>query len=269
MSNDITNYEPEPDDDGFSGSLNSGRLIKGMLARWNDKTHWHDRDGLAPPSPLLVIAINEILQKWKEGKSVIIVDKPLPDPEVLNAAIPVAEWEIGLDNKPTRPWNHTIVVYLVNLATGEFLTYVAATVGAHIAYDSLKEAVVTMRALRGVRVMPVVNLSERPMKTKFGMGRRPHFEIVGWKTPGDETKAVPVKPMPQLSGPAADPVEKPAAPAAAPAAVKRAATPAPAAAHQAEAKPKPPVNLTGETLTSMGDVKPVTTSKILGDEIPW
>jgi Family of unknown function (DUF5906) len=83
MSNDIMAYEPE--DDGFSGSLKSGRLLKGALIKWNDNNHWADRDGLTPPSPLLVVAINEILQKWKDGKADIINEKPLPS---VNARLP-------------------------------------------------------------------------------------------------------------------------------------------------------------------------------------
>ena len=34
-----------------------------------------------------------------------------------------------------------------------------------------------MRALRGARVVPVVRLSHRPMKTSFGMKHRPEFEV--------------------------------------------------------------------------------------------
>ena len=49
---------------------------------------------------------------------------------------------------------------------------------AHIAHDQLREAVITMRALRGQRVMPVVNLSEKPMSSQFGMRKRPAFAIV-------------------------------------------------------------------------------------------
>jgi hypothetical protein len=256
----LTTYEPGPeDDDGFHGSLNSGRLLKGTFLKWNDTAHWLDRDGLTPPSPLLVIGINEILQKWKDGKAEIINEKPLPDPAQLNSTIPIAEWERGIDNTPRPPWAHVVVVYSVNLATGEFFTYAAATTGAHIAYDALKEAVVTMRALRGTRVMPIVHLSERPMKTKFGMKRRPHFEIIGWKTPGDDSKAVPVKPMPpQISGPVVAPAETKPAPA-----------PAASPVQPRQAQPKPPVNLTAETLTTMDDVKPVTASEILNDELPW
>jgi hypothetical protein len=256
----VTTYgPPESDDDGFHSSL-KGRLLRGTFLKWNVTTHWVDRDGLTPPFPLLVIAINEILRKWKEGKAEIINEKPLPDPAQLNSTIPVAEWELGIDNTPRPPWTHVVVVYLVNLATGELFTYASATTGAHFAYDALNEAVITMRALRGTRVMPVVNLSERPMKTKYGMTRRPHFEIISWKTPGDDSKVVPVKPLPpQISGPVVAPVETPPAPAPA-------ASPA---AEPRQAKPKTPVNLTTDTLAAMGEVKPVTSSETFDDEIPW
>src|SRR6478672_11852956 len=105
MSNEVTPHEPEPlDDDGFGGSLAGGRLIKGSLLKWTDSLHWVDRDGVVPPSPLLVVAINEVLQKWKNNKPEIIGKKPLPDPEVLNAAI------LGRDGKPRPPWQHVIRV---------------------------------------------------------------------------------------------------------------------------------------------------------------
>src|SRR5262249_10290902 len=148
--------------------------------------HWHDTDGLTPPSPLLVIAINEVLQKWKDGKSEIISAKPLPDTDELNATILVKEWEIDLNGQPSPPWKYTVVIYFVSPATGECFTYSNSTVGAIIAFNHLKEAVVAMRILRGSRVLPLVNLSERPMKTKFGQKLRPHLEIIGWKTPGGE-----------------------------------------------------------------------------------
>jgi hypothetical protein len=270
MSNDLTPREPGGiDDDGFHGSPNSGRLLKGSYLKWTDANHWIDRDGLAPPSPLLVIAIDEALQRWKDNKADVIRDKPLPDPEELNSTIPTSEWERGNDGQLRKPWAHVVIVYLVNPTTGEIYTYTAPTIGAHIAYDTLNEAVTTMRVLRGTRVLPVVSLSERPMKTNFGMRRRPHFEIIGWKTPGDDTKAVATKPASQLSGPTLVPQETPPAPT--PPAASTPATPSPVSnpAQPYQAKPKPPVKLANETLEAMGNVKPVTTSEILNDELPW
>jgi hypothetical protein len=279
MTNDLTPREPEADD-GFSGSLSSGLFRSNNYLRWTDANGWSDRDGLKPPSPLLVFAIDEALQKWKDNKQEIIRDKPLPDPEQLNAAIPQSEWERGLDGNLRKPWEHVVIVCLIDPNTGKAFKHTAPTRGAHIAYDELKEAVITMRALRGSNVIPVVNLSERPFKTNFGMRKRPYYDIIGWKTPGgDGGQAVTTKPAaPQLSGPTAAsvetseaPAETPAAPPAAPSVAPSAAPPAPTSkpAQPHQAKPKPPVNPTSETLATMSDVKPVTMSEVMGDEVPW
>jgi hypothetical protein len=257
MANDLTFQEEPEADDGFHGSLNSGRLNTGNYLKWTKETGWRDRDGLTPPSPMLVLAVDEALQRWKDNKPDHIRDKPLPDTEQLNSAISQTEWERGIDGKLRKPWAHIVIVCLVDLRTGVLYKYTSPTTGAHIAYDALRESVITMRALRGTRVMPLVNLDERPMKTQFGMGRRPHFGITGWKAPGDDTKAVPAKPAtPQLTGPvAASPETQPA--------------PAPTSTSPYQAKPKPPVSLTSETLNAMSDAEPVTTEEILDDSVPW
>ena len=257
-----TRYELN-ENDGFSGSHNS-RLIKGIRLVWNDTKHWHDRDGLAPPSPMLLLGLREVLQRWKEGKAEIIDTKPLPSVEDLNSTIPVNEWQIGIDGKSTPPWAHTVAFYLINLATGETYTYVSATIGAHIAYDNVREAVTNMRALRGAKVLPLVHLTDRPMKTKFGRRTRPHLEIVGWKYPGEDILALPMPPTPQLSGPATPSTPSPSTvPSSTP-------QPAPPASNPAPRQPKPSVNLTAnDTLAAMNDVKPVLMSEELNDGIPW
>jgi hypothetical protein len=276
MANEVTSHEREADD-GFSASSRSSRVGRGSYIKWNDKQGWVDRDGVAVPSPLLVVGVNEILRRWKDNVAEDITDKPLSSADELNAVIPVSEWECGVDGAPRKPWALNVVVYLVNLATGETYTYVAPTVGAHMAYDALKEAVITMRALRGDKCMPLVNLSERPMKKRYGMGLRPHFEIIGWKTPGGDANAIPVQPAaPQLTGPAAVPTLAPEAPSALTTPVEEPAAPAPkqpepqqAKPKSRQAKPKPAVNVTTETLKVMGDVTLVSTNETLGDEVPW
>ena len=81
--NEVTHYDD--DDDGYSGSLISGRLIKGQLLRWNETNGWLDRDGLRPPEIMLAIALSEALQCWKGKKPVeTITAKPLPDVNALN-----------------------------------------------------------------------------------------------------------------------------------------------------------------------------------------
>jgi hypothetical protein len=180
--NDIIKFDE--DDDGFGGSIASSRFIRGQILRWTDIGGWTDRDGLKPPEELLVLASNEGLQRWKDKKAENITTKPLPDPNELNASIPMAEWEIGTDSKPKPPWAHVAIVYLIDPRTAGLFTYLNSTIGAHIAWDVLREKVKTMRALRGERVLALVRPSSRPMKTKVGMKTRPEFEIIGWRLLG-------------------------------------------------------------------------------------
>ena len=173
-------------DDGFNGSFSSDRTIKGVQLVWNDAQHWRDRDGQKAPEQLLVVAIDAILQRWLRtaGKPEVIRDKPLPDPDALNSAIPIDEWETGIDGQKRPPWADTVVVYFIGPLVGCFYTFVSSTTGGLIAVDHLKESPVAgMRMLRGDRVVPLVELGERPMKTKFGDKSRPHFNIVDWKEP--------------------------------------------------------------------------------------
>jgi hypothetical protein len=125
MTNELTPHEPGPiDDDGFHGSLNSSR--SNNYLKWTAAGHWVDRDGITPPSPLLVFAIDEALRMWKDSKPTILRDKPLPDRKQLNDAIPQSEWERGNDGQLREPWEHIVIVRLVNFGTGEIYKYEAA-----------------------------------------------------------------------------------------------------------------------------------------------
>lgn len=198
---DITQYQDE--DDGFSGSIAGGRLIKGQFLRWNETNDWMDRDGLRPPETMLAVALSEALQRWKDKKPIeTITEKPLPNIDDLNASVPQAEWAIGLSGKPEAPWKHQYVVYLLDPVTAGFFTYLNSTFGARIAHEQLKEKVITMRTLRGERVVPVVRLSRRPMKTFVGWKQRPEFEVVDWRRLGDGGGPLAGPQAPQLSGPA-------------------------------------------------------------------
>jgi hypothetical protein len=238
---DITNYHD--DDDGFDGSLGGGRLIKGPILRWNETNGWLDRDGLRPPEPLLVLACTEALQCWKNKKPIeTITTKPLPELETLNAAVPKAEWELGLNNQPRPPWVHQVIVYLINPADAGFFTYLNNTIGARIAYDNLREKVITMRALRGARVVPLVKLGHRPMKTAFGPKHRPEFEIVSWRSIGSGGDAISGPKAPQLTGPATTEAKAP--------------------------KPETPGEA-AKTVAALEEISVPTAAEEMADRIPW
>jgi hypothetical protein len=244
---DLVHYDD--DDDGYSGSLTGGRLIKGQLARWNETKGWMDRDGLRPPEIMLAFALTEAVQCWKGKKPVeTITAKPLPSVETLNESVPKSEWEPGLDGKPKAPWVHQYVAYLLDPASGGTFTYLNSTVGARIAVEQLREKVITMRALRGARVVPVVKLTHRPMKTFVGMKSRPEFEVVGWRQRGGDSGNTLTSPQaPRLTGPAPKPE-----------------TPAPEAKQEAKA-PTP----ADETLAVLEEITEPSFGEVLGDSVPW
>jgi hypothetical protein len=237
MSNDVARYE---EDDGFGLPGASNRLIRGLLVKWDADGGWRDRDGMPPPTLLLVVSLGEVLQRWKDKVADTITEKPLPDPELLNSTIPVSEWELGMDDRPRPPWQHVVIVYLVNPASAEFYTYMNSTIGAHMAWDALREQVAIMRMLRGVRVLPVVQPTERPFKTKFGMKTRPHFQVLEWREARGGPAALSAKPAAQIAGPTT-----------AAAASSTSATVAP----------------TTETINKMAKVDPPTLNEVLDDEI--
>ena len=248
------NVTVPPSDGGSPTGLPGDRVMRGTIARWASSTGWVDRDGLPLPETMLVIGYITVLRRWKEKRPEYISEHPLPDPDELNKAIPVAEWETGLDGKPRRPWNLTYVVYLVDLKTGALYTYAHDTYGAMQAYNALEEQIAVMRMLRGEHVFPIVHLEKRPWKSQtYGMQMRPHFQVVDWRASGG-TPVISPTPTPQLTGPMAVTPPAASAPAAAPA--TSAATSAPAT------PPQSPI------LDAMKPVKPVTVAEAIADELP-
>jgi hypothetical protein len=97
----------------------------------------------------------------------------------MNAAIPQSEWEEGPDGIPRPPWQLAHIVYLLEIETCEKLTFVSATIGAKIAVSALQDRVAWMRRLRGADVVPQVELSFKPMSTRFACASGPTSRLLG------------------------------------------------------------------------------------------
>jgi hypothetical protein len=134
---------------------------------------------------MIALATTEAIQHWKEQLPIETIVKqhgvPLPNIEALNAKIPEKQWEKGLDGKPRPPYSKQYVAYLLSPKDASIYTFINSTKGAEIAVDKLKERVRWMRTLRGAKVVPVVKLSTKPMKTKHGQKMRPEFAIIEWR----------------------------------------------------------------------------------------
>jgi hypothetical protein len=261
------------------------------LLKWNEVDGYLDRDGVQPvEGPYLLWAMGDGYQRWKAQIIVEeIIDKPLPDLDQLNGAIPISEWEPGLDGHPRTPYSHQYCVYLLDPNDGQFFTLMNSTVGMKMLWESLAERWEVMRHLRGADVIAVVNLATRPFRTaKWGIKYRPDLKILEWRKPGGgggDRLAGPVAPTPQLP-PAQSASLTPPAP---PAPLAQTSAPAPAPAPMPEAPPPPPrsANSPGpppppaarpapageqkrtDGLAFLDEVKPPTLREELNDDLPF
>jgi hypothetical protein len=188
MSEDQLNLPIPVESDGFDKTETIDRIIQGTLLKCVDG-NWTDRDGLpAPETPLLAMSTATIIQRWEDQKPIETIvqrpGQPLPDVDDLNAEIPQSEWEEGIDGNPRPPWQLQLVVYLLCEATAERFTFASGTTGAKFAVSDLRTRVHDMRFMRGQGVLPVLELSSKPMKTKYGCKLRPEFKIIGWRDVG-------------------------------------------------------------------------------------
>jgi len=273
------------------------RLLRGTLLKWNEVDGYLDRDGVQPvEGPYLLWAMGDGYQRWKAQTIVEeIIDKPLPDLDQLNGAIPISEWEPGLDGHPRTPYSHQYCVYLLDPNDGQFFTLMNSTVGMKMLWESLAERWEVMRHLRGADVIAVVNLATRPFRTaKWGIKYRPDLKILEWRKPGSgggDRLAGPVAPTPQLP-PAQSASSAPPAPSAPPAQTSTPApvpAPMPGASTSPHAPPPPPRSVnppapppppparpapSGEQkrtdgLAFLDEVKPPTLREELNDDLPF
>jgi hypothetical protein len=210
-------------------SNRSGRLIRGLRVSWN--LEWLDQDECTPPEEMLVPGTKTVLQRWQGGLPTVIDETPLPDPDLLNDAIPQSEWEKDMSGNPTAPWKPTYAVYLIDPVGAGTFTFISSTTGARMCFEQLEEAIETKKMLVGGDVMPLVRLSERPMKTRWGETHRPAFKILSWRTPGNSAALPSGSPPLQLLNEGAAPPAPEPAPEPEPAPVKHvpiAETPPPA-----------------------------------------
>lgn len=168
--------------------------------------HWHTRGGaLKNLGPYILANLFPELVRWSDKK---IVDrilpetgKPMPDPDVLNSAIPVDEWEEDFNHEPKGPWVKNYTLHLVDPDTCAKLIVSNSTAGQRMAYGALKDATQLKRKFLGETVFPVVMLSEAQFSTNFGTKLRPHFEIKGWRCLGSAAQiAAPKDSVPALPG---------------------------------------------------------------------
>jgi len=96
--------------------------------------------------------------------------------------------------EPQEPYKLWHAIYLLNPVDATVFSFLNCTVGISICAGRLESSLRAMQMMRGANAFPVCKLGDAPLKTRFGMKRRPHLEIVEWRTFGGATISAPPTP---------------------------------------------------------------------------
>jgi hypothetical protein len=159
--------------------------IRGLSARFKDGDYFSFADKLdVKGEQYAVTGRTDGWQKLEKDCSPEFLMRVPGQPRPPQPVVAKENWPLNLNGVPEHPWRLTRYAYLINVATGEIMTFSSSTVGGRIALDMLSDQVRFMRN-HNPNAVPVIELQSRDMPTQFGGTKpRPHFQIVGWRELG-------------------------------------------------------------------------------------
>jgi hypothetical protein len=172
-------------DDGFSVQENlSSSYIQGKMLKFIDGRFVVDKaEELPTDSTLVALNVITCWVHWENGKPIDHrVTQPgqqhpdrdeLPDQDE-------SLWPPGLNGEPEDVWKDTRYLHLIDPQTGADFTFVTDSYGGRRGVGNLKSQIYYVRMAHPA-ALPVVQLASAPMKTRFGLKKRPEFKVVGWR----------------------------------------------------------------------------------------
>lgn len=203
MSNELTNYEPTPRNDGWDDAAKDAHatVIRGAILKFADWRWTYGQEGtvLKEGTRLLAVGCQHAWVKWADGKPAQYImrtpGEQLPDREDLGDMNKGA-WELGFDDAPKDPWQETRFVWLVG-DNAEAFTFSTSSWGGRGAVVELADQISRMRCARP-GAMPIIELGAAEMKTRYGKKSKPVFKVVAWRY-GDGSAPADT---PKVTGPA-------------------------------------------------------------------
>ena len=133
----------------------------------------------------------------------LIRGAPSPDLKAMNAAIPQAQWRIGLDGNPEPPYQLRRVLEFLDPKNMERLSWPhnVEVAGSSRAAEELEGRIKIARRVSRKNACAVVKLANTFMTTRWGGQQRPYLAIVYWVCLGEhgiERVEINVTPQAQL-----------------------------------------------------------------------
>jgi hypothetical protein len=169
-----------------SGRTIQGAILKCVNGEWLRGKEAAKMNG----ARLAAMAVRDAWVQWKEQRPTQYVwrevGKPLPERDELGD-LDESQWEEGIDGKPKDSWACTRFLYLWDPKTGERFTYSTSSYGGRSAVGDLADQITSKRFAHPTAV-PIVELANAPMVTKYGRRIRPHLLVVSWLNVHEEEK---------------------------------------------------------------------------------
>jgi hypothetical protein len=206
MSNELTTTRANDDgwNDESEDTGDSDHIIQGQLLKFSEGTWQYGQDATVYPErmPLVALATAAAWVRWEDNKPAQY-DKRAPNTPWKErhelGFEDETKWALGPDGKTLRdPWQKTKFVYLMQPETSEIYTYSTSSWSGQNAVYELAGQIARKR-YSGIGVVPLVELTRAPMKTKFGKKWKPVFKVLRWVNPDG---SAPEQTAPPLQAPA-------------------------------------------------------------------
>jgi hypothetical protein len=171
--------------DGWADAANTSNPIKGTIVRCNDGQWLRGKESTPiNGSQWLALSTRSCWTRWQGNRPERYLfrepGRDLPERDELGD-LDQDKWEAGPGGGEKRdPWQHAAFLYLANEASAELLTFSTSTFGGRGAIRDLAEQIGLMRGAHP-RAVPLVELVNRPVSTRYGRKVWPHLKVVGWR----------------------------------------------------------------------------------------
>jgi hypothetical protein len=201
------NYEDGFDDFNLEqigqrpGAFGGARLLKFVT----DKYATREGDVISPERRFICLGLTKVVQKFIQQKlvdtKIVPPNENMPDIERMNEEAPKEEWGTDLNGNPAGPYSRVLVLKFIEEPALTRFAFVTQSIGGSIAVGDLCDKIKIMRRLHGPEVTAIVSPQTTLFKTRFGVRKRPNFEVVAWRKLGGEGGGkLPAAPQPLTLG---------------------------------------------------------------------
>jgi hypothetical protein len=173
--------------DGFSDIDPTSSPLKGTTIRFKDGSYYSFEDEIETEGrTFAAYDLRGGWQKLEEGVPPEYLMREPGKPKPAQPHVDEVDWPTNLNGKPENPWRWTFYLFLIDVNSGEALTFSSSTVGGTKGVIELRDQIDFMRRYRA-NAIPIISLDSKMMPTQFGSKvPRPYFKLHGWKSHGDE-----------------------------------------------------------------------------------